>query len=405
MATKTPNDIMGLLGRRLNNEWHKFAAGADFPWEPRVTLGSIPAAAAARDLPRYARWTADWRAWAAQHDVELEIRTQRVSGTSQQFPFAVVIPDIDTAVRLLGAPWPGQLLRGAQRAHALREASETAADPHLRARAVRETAGWSTVDFDMLLRVVAYCASNDTTGLTPRQVPVEGVHAKWLNTSHSLVAALAGRDSLGLAPAHPSVVHFTYLDPSHLAAGGRRHDSHAVGDVANLPYPPTVVLICENKDTAVTFPSVLGGIAVQGNGSGAGALAATPWIASAPLVVYWGDIDTDGLEILSQFRARDIVHHSMLMDTAAFDHWQQFGTAYDKKARLIEPRSPRPDLHLTDSERDLYKMLLNPAHIGPRRIEQERIPLKSARMTLEALINRMRATQDKPFSSPEEPAP
>lgn len=404
MATRTPHDVVGMLSRRLSSEWHKAAAGASFPWEPRITLGSIPAASAALDLPRYSRWAADWRAWSSRHDVELEIRTQWVSGTIQHFPFAVVIPDIDTAVRLLREAWPDRLSRGAQRSQALSERFASAADPQFRARAVRETEGWSPVDFDMLLRVASYCASNDTSDLTPRQVPVEGVHAKWLNTSQGLVAALAGRESLSLAPPHPSVIHFTYLDPGHLAAGGRRHDSHAVRDVSSLPYQPTVILICENKDTVVTFPSVRGGIAVEGNGAGAGAFAATPWITSAPLVVYWGDMDANGLEILGQFRAQGLVHHSILMDTAAYDRWQRFGTSHDKTSRLIEPGIPSPNLNLTDDERDLYERLVDPAHTGHRRVEQERIPLVVACMALEALIDGVPTAQCEPFASPEHPA-
>jgi hypothetical protein len=91
---------------------------------------------------------------------------------------------------------------------------------------------WADVDFGLLCDAAAWFRDNDATGLTPRQVPVPGMHAKWLNTRRHLVASLAGLETLPLAAAHPPRVHLTYLDPEHRAAGGRRHDCISVGDQA-----------------------------------------------------------------------------------------------------------------------------------------------------------------------------
>ncbi|MHB1431884.1 MAG: DUF3322 domain-containing protein [Streptosporangiaceae bacterium] len=55
----------------------------------------------------------------------------------------------------------------------------------------------------------------------PRQVPVEGLHTKWMNTRHALIRDLAGVVGLNLAPPHPARLHFTYLDPEHRRAGHR----------------------------------------------------------------------------------------------------------------------------------------------------------------------------------------
>jgi hypothetical protein len=37
------------------------------------------------------------------------------------------------------------------------------------------------VDFQMLCTTAIWLRENDPTGMTARQVPVEGVHGKWLN--------------------------------------------------------------------------------------------------------------------------------------------------------------------------------------------------------------------------------
>ncbi|WP_223884566.1 DUF2220 domain-containing protein [Micromonospora craniellae] len=69
-------------------------------------------------------------------------------------------------------------------------------------------------------------------------------------------------------------MHFTYLDPAHLAAGGRRHDSVTIGDRAQPVYQPRVVIISENKDTAIHFPALDGAVSVEGVGRGGRTIAA-----------------------------------------------------------------------------------------------------------------------------------
>ena len=189
---------------------------------------------------------------------------------------------------------------------------------------------------------------------------------------------LAGVDDLKLAPRHPAWLHFTYLDPEHRRAGRRLHDSATVGDAPDLAYRPAGVIISENKDTALHFPPLEGGISVEGVGRGGSTAAAFEWLVTVPLVVYWGDMDADGLEILDGFRAAGVPAVSILMSTGAYEQWERFGTNLDVKGQPLTARVPRPVPHLTDDERTLYLQLTSPAWTGPRRIEQERIPLDVA---------------------------
>lgn len=64
-----------------------------------------------------------------------------------------------------------------------------------------------------------------------------------------------------------------------------QHDSYGVGDNFHLPNQPDVVIISENKDTAVRFHRMSGGIAVEGAGTGGGTIASTPWTREAPVVI------------------------------------------------------------------------------------------------------------------------
>ena len=385
---KSIEDVVAELARRLDRSWAQTAAGLDVAWNPAVSLQAPSGVALAADFAAGQAWSRRWTSWAASRQLELSTATRKVGPTFHPFPTTLLVPDQRTAAELVGGPWPTRLALAAARTATLRAQFAHLVPGAELTRLVRETTVMSDLDFELLQVAGHWFAEHDATGLTPRQVPIAGMHAKWLNTSQHLVAILSGRESLNLAPSHPPVVHLTYLDPDHLAGGGRRHDAHAVGDHVSLPYPVRIVLISENKDTAVMFEPVPGAVAVQGQGTNVAPVAALPWVRAAQHVVYWGDMDADGLEILGLLRATGLGVTSMLMDTDAYARWCRFGANHDRFGRLLAGRSPREGLTLTDAELALYRRLCEPTFTGYRRVEQERIPLPYARVVLARLVNR-----------------
>ncbi|MFD0632371.1 Wadjet anti-phage system protein JetD domain-containing protein [Catenulispora yoronensis] len=181
-----------------------------------------------------------------------------------------------------------------------------------------------------------------------------------------------------MLPAHPSRIHFTYLDPDYRASGARIHDSATVGDAFTPPYEPHIVIISENKDTAIHFPPLPGGIAVEGDGFGGKTAAAFDWLTGARHLLYWGDIDAHGFEILNGWRDDGVLVTSILMDQDTYEAYEPFGTSTDRNGKLLKADAPKALAHLTDAERVVYENLLSPALPGHRRIEQERIPLHDA---------------------------
>jgi hypothetical protein len=136
----------------------------------------------------------------------------------------------------------------------------------------------------------------DASAWTLRQLPVPGMHTKWLDTHGSLLRDVAGRDVRDEVRPRLAVTHLTYVDPDHLASGRRRHDAWTTGDVHDVAYRPRVVLVVENRDSRLWFPPVSDTIVVEGGGKAAAALLAeVPWIRGAAHVVYWGDMDADGV--------------------------------------------------------------------------------------------------------------
>jgi hypothetical protein len=392
---KTPDQVVAEVTTRLRRTWpHEIAEdtlrsvshdGRHPPegtgrlaWPHSFPLGPPGRQELQQRFASYQAQTLTWRQWLITHEsagVELVDATRRVHGTAQDIPTHLQVAHADAAAEISGREWVARLVRARARAAAILGRFAPPANlPH----ALREVSDWADVDFALLCDAAAWFCDHDAAGLTPRQVPVPGMHAKWLNTRQHLVAALAGLETLPLASPHPPRVHLTYLDPGHRAAGGRWHDCISIGDQVQLPYPPQTVIVSENKDTAVAFPAVVGGVCVEGSGFGGAAAAALPWLAKAPLLVYWGDIDAAGFEILDGFRADGVPAVSMLMDLATFNRYERFGTSLDRRGAPLGPGTRRDLPHLTAAERAIYHALTDPAWKTHRRLEQERIPLHDA---------------------------
>lgn len=73
-----------------------------------------------------------------------------------------------------------------------------------------------------------------------------------------------------------------------------------------------MILITENKDSALFFPEITAGIVIEGNGNAVTRLARIPWIVACPRIFYWGDLDAHGLAILDRLRSTGIDAESIL---------------------------------------------------------------------------------------------
>lgn len=143
-----------------------------------------------------------------------------------------------------------------------------------------------------------------------------------------------------------------------------------------LQLPLRRVLLLENKTSYdallnfLTLPQCTGSAAVFGAGFRVGALRDAAWLHNVNLL-YWGDLDAHGFQIVNQARSYFPHLRTILMDRTTLDALADY--------HVEGPLATATELpHLTEEERVLYHYL-NDRRI---RLEQERVPLQMVREAL-----------------------
>ena len=136
-------------------------------------------------------------------------------------------------------------------------------------------------------------------------------------------------------------------------------------ELAALELVADTVFVVENEITYLAFPTVPNSIVVFGSGFSLAALQDIPWMYRRE-IVYWGDIDTHGFDILHRLRTQFDSVQSIMMDLQTLlAHPRQW---------VIEPSpTSRALTNLNDAERALYHDLIEDRYGPAVRLEQERV--------------------------------
>jgi hypothetical protein len=161
--------------------------------------------------------------------------------------------------------------------------------------------------------------------------------------------------------------------------GGLGYFATSPLELAKLPLAPKIVFIVENLQTGLAFGDIPGAVIVLGHGYGLDFVTKIPWLLLAPRRFYWGDIDRDGLTILSLTRDKLPNLVSFLMDERTLlENRELWGTDDSKSERL--------NLNLTNEERKLFRDLVDNRFGQNVRLEQERLAWDQAWRVVENLI-------------------
>jgi hypothetical protein len=227
-----------------------------------------------------------------------------------------------------------------------------------------------------LLEVCCYFQSNPRPNLYARELPLS-VDTKFIESYQPILSRLL---NVVLSPE-------TLIEADRFEARfGIRFDEpmirlrlldDSLNNVLQVPFPDLAipfsyfrrldwkelrVIISENKMTFLTLPPVTNGIGVWGAGNAAALLHDVGWLSNCH-IFYWGDLDTQGLEILSRLRSVFPDTRSLMMDIDTLNRFQNLCVSGTPS------NSPTP-LNLTPSEIRAWSAV----RLQNIRLEQERLP-------------------------------
>jgi len=235
-----------------------------------------------------------------------------------------------------------------------------------------------------IIKVCKYFIKNPKPNLYIRELPIE-VHTKFIEENEGILRELLDIVIKDYIQSEETdfekrfnlkkdlSVRYIVLDPNIRDVSGIEDSSIPISQFERLnsqferlKLQLKNVLIVENKTNLFTIPELEKTIVVFGSGKGVKVLKNVKWFEQMRLF-YWGDIDTNGFEILSQFRDYFLNTYvqSILMDKAIFDR-------YEKYRGKSPPSKNSTSLNLTKDERELYDLLKE----NNWRLEQEKIPIE-----------------------------
>jgi hypothetical protein len=362
-----PDQVCELLARKYRNQRQEWIGGC-WSWPLVVSLGE-PKEADAQAHPDALRdWLAAWSGWPGPGEVAWEERRWRSVGV-QRLPRTVAFACADDVAVLIGEERKWSRARGGFERLTRRW-------PGLADRLPRYfamLADLSERDLQTLERLLGWLEANPQPDIYPRQIPLAGMDTKWLEPRMpvvtDLLTCLRGDDSerRGGLKAVPHLLRMRILDPALRACAGGLSDLAApAGDLAGLRLPVSRVYVVENLQTGLAFEELSGAVVFMGLGRGACSLAQVPWVAQADCV-YWGDIDTQGIAILSSLRAVLPGIRSVMMGEETLLRYQDLWV--EEPVQYAASSLP----FLSDEELRVYEGLKQQRWGCNVRLEQERI--------------------------------
>ncbi|MDX8127246.1 DUF2220 family protein [Methylomonas sp. OY6] len=374
-AWTSPAELRGELDKRWQRGQiltESLAPSGLFPL--RIPLKPPSPAQLAADFTAVQVWVEPWLAVDAKHfAVEWRDINHRLSGRNR-LPAAVVFDKPDDAAAYL------------------KKAKELAVFGQLAASLVDDFAAlrpWllkyplrvleHADEWQKLLSVAGWVVKHPRPGIYLRQTSLPRIDSKFIESRKKLLgewldlllpAAAIDSTQTGVAGfelrygflAKPATIRFRLLD-SRLRIAGLSDLTVTAGEFATLNLQVKRVFVTENDINGLAFPPFADSMVIFGRGYGFDALAQAEWLKDKE-IHYWGDIDTHGFAILSQFRQHFPQAQSLLMDEA---------TLIAHRSQWVEEASPiNAELaYLTVDEAALYDVLRDHRYGRGLRLEQE----------------------------------
>lgn len=401
-----PEDLIEVLRRRWARGDYLRLYAAGEPWTPvSLPVRGPDASELLEHLDHCRQWLTRFQRQASGFDVEYKVVRSRHLGANR-IPARVVVHSLDQLAHVLGTAADLTIF------DELVDHTHTVMPelvPWVRANpmvALRNVPIWAQA-----LAAVSWVSTHDTAKFYLRQIDAEGVDTKFVECHHRLLADMLGEilppQRIGTAGgfagkfgfrSKPSYTRLRFLDPALELVPGLSELSLRTDELADVAPGPSTVFIVENEVTYLAFPLVPSSIVVFGSGfalAGLARVGAHPWLSERE-IVYWGDIDTHGFDILSRLRGVFPSVRSILMDR---------NTLLGHRLQWVSEDSPttRTPPNLTPDEASLYRDLVEGVYGEGVRLEQERVRfsfLEDALRSLQVMLGSRCSAAFPPTSSP-----
>ena len=426
-CVRRPDDVLHTLRTRFQADYPTWARGQGKSWPWKLKLDPPSTIERTEHPVRCHEWAAAWADYTGPGQIE-HANLRFPTGTHRMPTHLLLARPADVA-----AAHPDDLTTWRRCGHRLIRL-QTRFPGASFGRVIRQITELDDQDFQRLELAAEWLRDHPTSGMLLRQLPIEGIHTKWLSRHAVLVLALLDENR---APAEydPADVHDgeetfvvdandkTTIDSGTVATRGNdvrasrrrllharlglrvppdlvqinvcdselraqvcgmRHFAASVDDLNRWPMHPDVVVILENKETGYAATEDLpGAVVLHGHGRYVEQYARIAWVLTAKRVIYWGDLDVYGLQFISDLRGHGVPAVSILTDTVTLQRYRQLAvsTPPPQATGTCPPR-------LTESESRLYQLLID--HVGTNGegllLEQERIPWAVAASVLRSAV-------------------
>ncbi len=362
--------------------------------------------AALVDIRHFQTFVSSWKAFSADEnrragEVYWENRRFRALA-EQSIPTKLVLPDVGAFASLLGEHETRELNAWQSQITHLLNALDPLWQSEAPAAQQKKSALFSALidhletlnkfdrsDLGLLVKLIPQLTQGMGNGSYLRALPVIFVDTKFIENHlrmiESIVAALideAVKDMglLNWLDCQGKPKDWLLIKPlceqTQAALGGIPLLRLSSETLRKFALPARNILIIENEQSCLALNHMTDTIAIAGGGKNVAWMTAT-WLA-AKRVGYWGDIDSEGLAILSDARSKLSTITSLMMDARTVENYQE--------RMVAEPDSvAKEPIALTESELDLLRSLRSKKYVNTR-LEQERLPMDYVIKTINAWI-------------------
>ncbi|MBV7317016.1 Wadjet anti-phage system protein JetD domain-containing protein [Shewanella sp. NIFS-20-20] len=365
----------------------------------QISLKPPKGNAALNNISHFQEFVDSWKSFCEQPEyesIQVNVRWERVmfrSISEQQVPTYLTIPDISSLGRMLGDVEEQQLKDWHSRISSIFDSLSTELAKRtvypIRSTYERELfstlianleilSGFSKLELELLVKLIPQLHKGMGRGSYLRALPVIFVDTKFIEKNLKLIESVTAAiidcsaKEMGLLSwldCRDKPKDWLLVKPlcknAADALGGLPLLRMSSETLLDFELPAKNILVIENEQSCLSLDSIPDTIAVSGGGKNVSWMKAN-WLAKKR-VGYWGDVDSDGLSILSDVRSKLSTIIPLMMDSETIETYRERMVA-EHECTVKDP------VGLTVAELALFRALRNGDYVH-KRLEQERLPL------------------------------